>query len=186
MLSRLEKQNMSITYNFQSTHAFVVKVFDLGDKTIGQMTLQESADAHEQWLRDQFGHMAQYYRPHLSLLLSRLDELRAAHAYVLEQLARYDSAAIRETHVGWLREGDNAFIPNPAPCTPSSTWKRLYTRPDRKPSQRTVVQGLLLALQQIKNGCVEDGDDANAMFKLQPSELRRIAETAIAGEFDKL
>jgi hypothetical protein len=37
------------------------------------------------------------------------------------------------------------------------------------------------ALHQIKNGCVDDDDRANELFRLTPGELRRIAVDAIAG-----
>jgi hypothetical protein len=43
------------------------------------------------------------------------------------------------------------------------------------------VTGLELALNQIKNSCVDDDDEANALFRLSPAELRKIAVAALAG-----
>lgn len=38
---------------------------------------------------------------------------------------------------------------------------------------------LVQALHQIRNGCVDDGDEANETFRLAPQELRAIAEKAL-------
>lgn len=48
------------------------------DKTVGELSDAEAMQAHEDWIRAQLGHMGDYHRPHLSLLLSRLDDLRDA------------------------------------------------------------------------------------------------------------
>lgn len=40
---------------------------------------------------------------------------------------------------------------------------------------------LELGLRQIINGCVDDGDEANAYFRLSPAELRRVARSALDG-----
>lgn len=49
----------------------------------------------------------------------------------------------------------------------------------RKKHETDRVAQLELALNQIKNGCVDDGDEENRYFRLSPSELRRIAMEAI-------
>ena len=43
------------------------------------------------------------------------------------------------------------------------------------------VARLELALSQIKNGCVDDDDKTNELFRLSPGELRKIAVNALAG-----
>lgn len=37
------------------------------------------------------------------------------------------------------------------------------------------------ALHQIKNGCVDDDDVANELFRSSPAEIRKIAVNALAG-----
>lgn len=37
------------------------------------------------------------------------------------------------------------------------------------------------ALHQIKNGCVDDDDVANELFRSSPGEIRKIANAALAG-----
>lgn len=37
------------------------------------------------------------------------------------------------------------------------------------------------ALHQIKNGCVDDDDKANELFRCSPREIREIAVNALAG-----
>lgn len=36
-------------------------------------------------------------------------------------------------------------------------------------------------LAQIRNGCVDDGDEGNAYFKLSPGEIRKLIDTWLMG-----
>lgn len=43
------------------------------------------------------------------------------------------------------------------------------------------IAELELALNQIRNGCVDDGDEGNALFKLSPGEIRKLIDTWLMG-----
>lgn len=66
-------------YNFQQILPFNLgPVFpELAGKTVGELTDEQAVQAHEDWIRAQFGHMTEYYRPHLAMLLHVIDGLRA-------------------------------------------------------------------------------------------------------------
>ena len=36
-------------------------------------------------------------------------------------------------------------------------------------------------LAQIRNSCVDDGDEANALFKLSPGEIRKLIDSELMG-----
>lgn len=38
-----------------------------------------------------------------------------------------------------------------------------------------------VVLAQIRNGCVDDGDEGNALFKLSPGEIRKLIDTWLMG-----
>lgn len=66
---------------------------------------------------------------------------------------------------------------------------RFHTLSERnatEDAQRTLMRAaadriaaLELALAQIRNGCVDDGDEANQYFRLCPSELRKIVNDVL-------
>lgn len=72
-------------YNFQQILPFNAgPIFtELKDKTVGELTDEQAVQAHEDWIRAQFGHMGEYYRPHLSMLLNVIDGLRAPVQMIL-------------------------------------------------------------------------------------------------------
>lgn len=45
-------------------------------KTVGELDDDQALQAHEDWIRQQFGHMGEYYQPHFSALLHIIDEQR--------------------------------------------------------------------------------------------------------------
>lgn len=50
--------------------------------------------------------------------------------------------------------------------------------------QESRIALLERALHQIKNGCVDDGDTANELFRSSPAEIRKIARDALDGVGD--
>lgn len=46
-------------------------------------------------------------------------------------------------------------------------------------AQREKIAELEKALAQIRNGCVDDDDEANELFRASPAELRKIADNAL-------
>jgi hypothetical protein len=58
--------------------------------------------------------------------------------------------------------------------------QKLYSR---RQLEARIAQ-LELALHQIKNGCVDEDDEANALWRSSPREIRKIAVNALNGHTD--
>ena len=71
---------MNKLYNFNQILPFSreIQFPELNGKMVSELNDEQAKQAHEDWIRQQFGHMAEYYRPLLSLLLHVIDEQREA------------------------------------------------------------------------------------------------------------
>lgn len=67
----------------------------LKEKTIGELSDAECLQAHEDWIRMQFGHMGEYHKPHISALLHIIDELRAKEKAAPEYTTQVGEAGER-------------------------------------------------------------------------------------------
>lgn len=117
--AELEKRSL---YNFQQILPFNAgPIFhELAGKRVGDLTDEQAVQAHEDWIRAQFGHMQEYYRPHLSMLLHVIDKLRAERAKDLvssdvQEFAKGLATAVakdEEPEVGGFDLSAGLFGPN--------------------------------------------------------------------------
>lgn len=74
-------------------HSFKKIAFpDVVDKRFSEMTQTQQLQAHENWIRSQFGWMHEYSKPHISLLLNCLDNERETVAALRQQVLRFKTA----------------------------------------------------------------------------------------------
>lgn len=123
--------------SFDGVYPFIAKdVFDLGDKRIGQLTQEQELQAHENWIRCQFGFFVGYYRPHISLLLHVIDELRKIQspndARVVElqsELTEFRHAAgVAAQTIEALQERGRGRVPSLRDLQRNQPWTVPYSR----------------------------------------------------------